>query len=113
MSIALEFDVVTADGQMRTINQCDDPDLFYAMRGGGGSTCAVLHNYKFKVYPEVPMHFFAFQASFGLVDDLTKSALKDVVTALAENQTYFSDNAIAGYNFITLVPTPISLSNLS
>ena len=69
------------------------------MRGGGGSTYAVLLNYKFKVYPEVPMHFFAFQASFDLVDDLTQSALKDVVTALAENQTYFSDNAVAGYNF--------------
>lgn len=34
---------------------------------------------------------FAFQASFGLVDDLTKSALKNVLTALAENQPYFSD----------------------
>jgi hypothetical protein len=30
---------------------------------------------------------------------LTKSALKEVVAALAEDQTYFSDNQIAGYNF--------------
>lgn len=52
---ALEFDVITADGIQRTINECNNPDLFFAMRGGGGSTYAVLLNYKFKVYKEVPM----------------------------------------------------------
>jgi hypothetical protein len=29
---AIEMDIVTADGQLRTINACDDPDLFTAMR---------------------------------------------------------------------------------
>lgn len=39
---AVEFEVVTADGQLRTINQCNEPELFYALRGGGGSTYAVV-----------------------------------------------------------------------
>lgn len=39
---AVEFDAVTADGQLRTINQCHDPGLFWAMRGGGGGTFGVL-----------------------------------------------------------------------
>lgn len=49
---AIEFDVVTADGVVRTINQCNDPDLFFAMRGGGGGTYAVLLNYKLQLFPE-------------------------------------------------------------
>lgn len=92
---AVEFDVVTADGVYRTINACNDPNLFWAMRGGGGSTYAVMVNYKFKVYPEVPMYFYGFRASFSPLS----TALKDVVTALAEQQTNFSDHRIAGYNF--------------
>ena len=39
---AVEFDVVTADGQYRTVNKCNDPGLFYALRGGGGSTFAAV-----------------------------------------------------------------------
>jgi FAD/FMN-containing dehydrogenase len=29
---AVEFEVVTADGEVRIINECNDPDLFWAMR---------------------------------------------------------------------------------
>jgi FAD/FMN-containing dehydrogenase len=31
------FDVVTADGRLRRVDSYDDPDLFWALRGGGGS----------------------------------------------------------------------------
>jgi FAD/FMN-containing dehydrogenase len=31
------FDVVTADGQLRRVDAYDDADLFWALRGGGGS----------------------------------------------------------------------------
>ncbi|KAK4076744.1 uncharacterized protein Triagg1_4347 [Trichoderma aggressivum f. europaeum] len=34
---AVEFGVVTTDGVFRTINQCNEPDLFWAMRGGGAT----------------------------------------------------------------------------
>jgi FAD/FMN-containing dehydrogenase len=34
----LEFKVVTADGQLRIANAVTNPDLFWALRGGGGST---------------------------------------------------------------------------
>ncbi|KAL7955556.1 hypothetical protein V8C34DRAFT_316365 [Trichoderma compactum] len=50
---AVEFDVVTTDGVFRTINECNEPDLFWAMRGGGGSSFAVLVNYKFQLHPQV------------------------------------------------------------
>jgi FAD/FMN-containing dehydrogenase len=38
----LEAEVVTADGRIRTVNPFRDPDLFYALRGGGGGTFGVV-----------------------------------------------------------------------
>jgi FAD/FMN-containing dehydrogenase len=32
----LEADVVTADGEIRIANACSNPDLFWALKGGGG-----------------------------------------------------------------------------
>ena len=34
----LEAEVVTADGQVRIANACTNPDLFWALKGGGGGT---------------------------------------------------------------------------
>lgn len=38
----LEAEVVTADGQVRIANACRHPDLFWAIKGGGGGTFGVL-----------------------------------------------------------------------
>jgi hypothetical protein len=101
---AVEFEVVTADGNVRTINECTDPDLFWAMRGGGGSTYAVLVSYKFQLHPAVPINVYSFQAKFPKPEgslDITESKVhRDIITALARNQTLFSEYGIAGYNFI-------------
>ena len=37
----LEAEIVTADGKTRTVNATHDPDLFWALKGGGGSTFGV------------------------------------------------------------------------
>jgi hypothetical protein len=34
----LEAEVVTADGKVRVANACTNPDLFWALKGGGGGT---------------------------------------------------------------------------
>lgn len=38
----LEAEVVTADGELRTANACINPDLFWALKGGGGGSFGVL-----------------------------------------------------------------------
>jgi FAD/FMN-containing dehydrogenase len=38
----LEAEVVTADGRVRVVNQCSDPDLYWALKGGGGGTFGVV-----------------------------------------------------------------------
>jgi FAD/FMN-containing dehydrogenase len=38
----LEAEVVTADGQVRIANACTNPELFWALKGGGGGTFGVV-----------------------------------------------------------------------
>jgi hypothetical protein len=38
----LEAEIVTADGQVRIVNQAREPDLFWALKGGGGGTFGVV-----------------------------------------------------------------------
>jgi hypothetical protein len=38
----LEAELVTADGQLRIANACTNPDLFWALKGGGGGTFGVV-----------------------------------------------------------------------
>ena len=38
----LEAEVVTADGRVRITNVCTDSDLFWALKGGGGCSFAVV-----------------------------------------------------------------------
>ncbi len=38
----LEAEVVTADGKVRVVNACNDPELFWALKGGGGGSFGVI-----------------------------------------------------------------------
>ena len=38
----IEAEIVTSDGQVRIVNACSDPDLFWAIKGGGGATFGVV-----------------------------------------------------------------------
>ncbi|KOS19718.1 6-hydroxy-D-nicotine oxidase [Escovopsis weberi] len=98
---AVEMDVVTADGQIRTINECNDPDLFWAMRGGGGSTFAVLVNYKLRVHPSNKFATWLFEAVVSEdpnEPDLTKNdALRGALTTMAQNSPNWVRNFMSGY----------------
>ena len=38
----LEAEIVTADGVARTVNACREPDLFWALKGGGGGSWGIV-----------------------------------------------------------------------
>jgi FAD/FMN-containing dehydrogenase len=42
--------IVTADGQIRRVDRNDDPDLFWACRGGGGGNFGIVTGFQFKTH---------------------------------------------------------------
>lgn len=54
----LEAEVVTADGKIRTVNACNDPDLFWALKGGGGGSFGVSTRLTLRTH-ELPEFFGA------------------------------------------------------
>jgi FAD/FMN-containing dehydrogenase len=50
----LSVDIVTADGQLHSASAAEDPDLFWALRGGGGNF-GVVTSFEYRLYPVGPM----------------------------------------------------------
>jgi nitrilase len=51
----VQFKIVTADGILRAANQCQHPDLFWALRGGGGGTFGVVMEVTHRVEPAMSL----------------------------------------------------------
>lgn len=62
----LEAEVVTADGIVRTVNNCSDPELFWAIKGGGGGS--------FGVVTKVTLRTHDLPSTFGLASIHVKAA---------------------------------------
>jgi FAD/FMN-containing dehydrogenase len=52
----LEAEVVTADGAVRVVNACRYPDLFWAIKGGGGGTFGVVTRVTLRTH-DLPEYF--------------------------------------------------------
>jgi FAD/FMN-containing dehydrogenase len=55
--------IVTADGQLRTVDAHTNPDLYWALRGGGGGNFGVVTGFTFRVHP-VPRTVAGFTVSW-------------------------------------------------
>jgi len=49
----IQFTIVLADGSVKTVSACSDSDLFWALRGGGGSAFGVVTSVVYKTHPPI------------------------------------------------------------
>jgi FAD/FMN-containing dehydrogenase len=87
----LQFKIVTPDGQYRTVNQCQNQDLFFALRGGGGGTFGVVLETSHVASPRVTV-----QAVLGLYEG-THANHVTLVKALAKSAVQFATDGWGGY----------------
>jgi FAD/FMN-containing dehydrogenase len=71
----LEAEVVTADGGVRIANACTNPDLFWALKGGGGGTFGVITRLTLRTHP-LPAYF---GAAWGTVRAKSDDAFRRLI----------------------------------
>ncbi|KAM7204687.1 hypothetical protein V8F20_003471 [Naviculisporaceae sp. PSN 640] len=89
---ALQFKVVTDEGQLLTANESENSDLFWALRGGGPASFGVIVEASYKVFND--------QTSTGAVLDITTTNTTlfwEAVTAFHSRANYFVDNGLYVY----------------
>ena len=64
----LEAEIVTADGELRIANACQNPDLLWALKGGGGGTFGVVTRLTLRTHP-LPEFFGGVFASVQATSD--------------------------------------------
>lgn len=72
----LEAEIVTADGAVRTVNAHRDPDLFWALKGGGGGTFGVVTRVTVRTH-DLPETFGAIRFTIRAKDDAAFRRLID------------------------------------
>jgi len=76
----LEAEIVTADGTTRIANACTNPDLFRAIRGGGGGTWGVVTKLTLRTH-DLPEHF---GAAWGTVKAKSDDAFRKLVARFVD-----------------------------
>ncbi len=70
----LEAEIVTADGKVRVVNATQEPDLFWALKGGGGGTFGVVTRLTLKTH-DLPAFIGAANLSVAAKSDKAFRAL--------------------------------------
>ncbi|EKM52309.1 uncharacterized protein PHACADRAFT_198375 [Phanerochaete carnosa HHB-10118-sp] len=90
---ALEFEVVTPDGQHRIANSCVNSDLFFALRGGGGGTLGVVLQITIRAFPG--FSFSVLQTVFMGVPSI--EIQREFVKFLIDNALPWASKGWGGY----------------
>ncbi|MDR5781643.1 FAD-binding oxidoreductase [Caballeronia sp. LZ065] len=81
----LQAEIVTADGVIRTVNASREPDLFWALKGGGGGSFGVVTRITLRTH-DLPEHF-------GWAEVRVKASSRDAYQRLVERLVdHYADN---------------------
>ncbi|KAF1817328.1 FAD/FMN-containing protein [Eremomyces bilateralis CBS 781.70] len=82
----LEVSLVTATGEAKIVNQYTDPDYFYAVRGGGGSSWGVITSVTYKTHPS-PSHMHVGLVQFNGTDEASRRLILEKALAAIPSVT--------------------------
>ncbi|KAL4733970.1 hypothetical protein BDV11DRAFT_175203 [Aspergillus similis] len=99
---AVEFNVVTAEGDLVVANAFQNADLFWALRGGGGGTFGIAVNTTIRVFADVPGIAFSLNAQVSRQDPRYPDPEKAIFDITRQIVGIFpalrrADNATSGY----------------
>ena len=92
----LQFTIVLASGSLITTNSFQYPDLFWALRGGGGGTYGVIISATYQTHPTFPL------TGAFLTSNFTSPAIaQNVVTEFIKLYPTISDAGWGGYTTLS------------
>lgn len=94
----LQATVVTPQGDLITANECLHPDLFWAIRGGGGGTFGIITEVVMKAFPAPTVQSTSFSLSAKDNDNLT--TFWDAVIYFWSELPRLKAGGLSGYSYI-------------
>lgn len=92
----LEIQLVTPTGEIVTANECQHQDIFWALRGGGGSTFGIITSITVAAFPSVP--YITVQALAGTAPNT--DAYWSAMAYMFSQFPSLSDQGISAYTFV-------------
>lgn len=81
----LEAEIVTADGRLRVVNRHKDPELFWALKGGGGGNFGVVTRLTLRTHP-LPQSIGEISADIAAHDPASFASLIELAMAFCERR---------------------------
>jgi hypothetical protein len=94
----VEYKVVTADGQLRVANSVSEPDLFWALRGGGGGTFGVVVEATIKAFASPKIAYAA--VFLNTTDYKDQKSIYDPVAYLHTQFPELVSKGVSGFYFV-------------
>ena len=102
----MALEVVTADGRFVTASPEENTDLFWALRGGGGSTFGIVTSVIIRVHPALPV--VTSELSFETSATVTTEAFWEAFRSFLSLFIRFTDAGTYSWWSITPGPVPVS-----
>ncbi|KAJ7499969.1 FAD-binding domain-containing protein [Mycena latifolia] len=91
----LEFHIVVASGELLQVNSISNPDLFYALRGGGPGSWGVIVSATFRTFP-------TFNVTYSLIELAASSNAAAGALAAVHAQHIFDMDSVRGSQYFYL-----------
>ncbi|KAJ7885020.1 FAD-binding domain-containing protein [Mycena leptocephala] len=104
----LEYHIVVASGELLQVNSISNPDLFYALRGGGAGSWGVIVSATFRTFP-------TFDVAYSLIQLSASSNAAAGALATVHAQHIFDFDAIRAsqYSYMFMTSNTTSLLELN